>query len=146
MLSGGGAPVPQPTADSRMLYRLLRTGVTVLALVFVVLHYVRPEPILPIDEHALSSLLPAVSLAAVAIGLFVLKPRVPSRQPGQSIDQFWASSDSVGPINLFWFVMEGGAVLGAISYLMAADTASAAVMLIGVGAFWLSGPNLFAKP
>ena len=136
---------PQP-ADSRVLYRFLRTGVSALVIVVVALHYWKMR------SMAASGTLPpllylpsAASIVAIAIGLIRLRPRVPRRRLGETLEQYWTSQDVAASANMFWFVMEAGAVLGAVGYLVAGDTAAAAIMLIGVAIFWLSGPNIFGN-
>ena len=136
----------QQAGDSRPLYRFLRLGVTILPVVFFVIHYMNGRPMLSADTSPFVRYLPsAVSVVMMAAGLLVLMPRVPARHLGQTLDQYWTSQDSAGAANLLWFVLEAGAILGAIGYFLAGDVASAAVMVAGVGVFWFSGPDRFGR-
>ena len=146
MLNTGDSPAPQQTGDPRLLHKFLKYGVTSLSAAFLALHYLSPAPLLdPATAPAFAYVFLGVSFGAITIAMVALRGRVPVRRPGQSLEQYWASPEAASPILLFWFVMEGGAVMGAVGYLMTADPLSAGVMVIAVAAFWVSGPKIFGQ-
>ena len=88
----------------------------------------------------------AVVAGIVAVALFVLKPRVPERTPGQSVEQFWATPKNVQKAQLLWFILEGAAALGSISFALTAQPLVWVVTALAVVTFWLNGPAALARP
>ena len=46
---------------------------------------------------------------------------------------------------LVWFLMEGAGMMAAVGYLLTGQPVSVVAMGVAIVAFWLSGPNAFAK-
>jgi len=86
-----------------------------------------------------------IATVMVLVAFLVLKPRVPARTPGQSVDAYWSTPPIVAKVMLVWFVLEGGAMMGVLGYFLTGEVVAAGAALFGVAAFWLCGPNVFAK-
>jgi hypothetical protein len=140
--SAQGTNVPQ-------LHKFLGLGVTSILLMFTFLTWLGIAPLLRDDGGAARTIAYATAgVAAVIAGvvLLVLKPKVPERAPGQSVAQYWAAPASAQKVLLVWFLLEGGAVLAAIGFVLSGETIAAVVAAITVVVFWMNGPHVFAKP
>ena len=138
----------RPTAATPVtLHLFLGIGLVGLTLAFVVLRYLgipempRPGRITLVVAYALSGL--ALVLAAVA--LVVLKPRVPGRPAEQSVGEYWATPEVVARVMPVWFLLEGAATIAAAGYFFTGAPVSAITTGALIVAFWLCGPNTFAK-
>ena len=138
----------RPTAATPVtLHLFLGIGLVGLTMAFVVLRYLgipempRPGRITPVVAYALSGL--ALVLAAVA--LVVLKPRVPGRPPEQPVGEYWATPEVVGKVMPVWFLVEGAATIAAAGYFFTGAPVCAIVAGALIAAYWLCGPNAFAK-
>ena len=135
------------TATAPLLHRFLGIGLVLVAAVFLVL---RSLGIPHIAEASDGASIVAYGLAGtgavlVAVALLVFKPRVPDRQPGQSVEAYWKTPEVAAKAFRVWFLLEGGAMMAAIGYFMTGQPGAAAAMVAAVVVFWLFGPNVFAK-
>ena len=64
----------------------------------------------------------------------------PDRSPGQSVDEYWSTPATVASIMTVWFLLEGAGTIAAVGYFFSEPATGAAIV-----AFWLCGPNVFAK-
>ena len=132
------------TASGPILYRYLGIGLTLIAVVFLVGRMFQPAPVR--DDSTVPFALAGVSLAMLAFAQLVLRPRVPPRGPGQTVEAYWAST----PINLqvfrVWFITEGAGIIAGAGYWVTGHAITAAMMAVAVAVYWLTGPNVFAKP
>ena len=85
----------------------------------------------------------AVVLAVVA--LFVLRPQVPERAPGQPVEQYRSVPGVGTKIVSVWFLMEGAGMLAVVGYFLTGEPIAAIAAGLTIVAFWLCGPNVFAK-
>jgi hypothetical protein len=104
-------------------------------------HVPRHEGITPLVAYGFSAL--ALVLAAVA--LVVIKPRVPGRPPEQSVNEYWSTPEVLAKVLPIWFLLEGAGTLAAIGYLFTGEPVTAITTGAAVVAYWLCGPNVFAK-
>ena len=81
----------------------------------------------------------------MAVALFVVKPRVPERRPQQSVEEYWSTSEVGAKALLIWFLMEGVGMMAAVGYLLTGQPVTVVAMGLAIVAFWLCGPNMFAK-
>ena len=118
-----------------------------MATVFVALGYVGIAPLLPrggaspVIAYAMSGV--AVVLGVVA--LLFLKPRVPDRKPGQSVEQYWSAPEAGARVLPVWFLLEGAGMTSAIGYLLTGEPVALIVAVLAITAFWLCGPNTFDR-
>ena len=136
----------QQAANAPLLHRFLGIGMTLLAAVFVGMMALGIGPLLKEtegDSSLLGYLMAGLALAIIGVARLVLKPRVPERRPGQSVQDYWSSTDTAGRIMLVWFLLEGGSILAAIAFLLTGVAAAGLVMAGGIALFWLTGPNAF---
>ena len=141
-------PPTTPQANVPLLHKFLGIGMVLLAGAFIVATSMGFAPLLLEGDdvtQVLAYTLPAMSTILVVAALFVFKPRVPERTPGQTVDQYWATPDVAAKVLLVWFVLEGGGTLAAVAYLLTSAIVAAIVMGAAIVAFWLCGPNAFAK-
>lgn len=131
-----------------LLYHFLRIGVSVLALVFIVLRLAGLPPLLRPDPSSelIAYVLAGIAMALLAVGLFALRPGVPARRAGQSSAEYWSAPKTVQKAMLVWFVIEGAATLASVGFLMTGHLAAAAAMVVSIVVFWMVGPETFEKP
>jgi hypothetical protein len=87
----------------------------------------------------------AISIVMIVVSLGVLKPRVPGRRPGQSVAAFWADPGVTARATPVWFLLEGAAVVSAVGYFLSGLAVAALMIAVAIGAFWIAGPNSFAR-
>lgn len=115
---------------ARLIHGALMAGVVAFgAITVLVIRPSRPDMTLP--PAALYVLL-GVSLAATALGLGVLRGRVPRRVQEQSPDLYWQSA--LAPALVTWSAMEGGALTGVVGYFVGGSPAALAVAAVGLAA------------
>ena len=130
-----------------LLHRLLGLALVSLAAVILLLKYLGIAPILRHDSFALVTAytLSGFGIVLAAVALFVLKPVVPARLPGQSVEQYWTMPE-VGPkAFLVWTVLEGAGMVAAMGYLITGEFVCAIATVLAILAYWLCGPSVFAK-
>jgi hypothetical protein len=137
----------QTPATVPLLHRFLGIGMVVLAVVFTGMFAVGIGPLIkePGLERQLAWIMTGISLALGATALLVLKPRVPERRPGQSVQEYWSNVEIASKAMTTWFLLEGAGVLAAIAFLLTGLSAAGLVMAVTIAAFWMTGPNTFAK-
>jgi hypothetical protein len=99
------------------------------------------DAVTPILAYFFSGL----SVVFAALALVIFKPRVPDRSPGQSVDEYWSTPEVVARIMPVWFLLEGAGTMAAVGYFFTGEPVSAIAMGATIVAFWLCGPNTFAK-
>ena len=140
-------PMATTPASTPVLHRFLGIGLVLVAAAFLVLRYLGIAPLLPIDRFTIEIAYGSSGLAVVlaAVALFVFKPRVPNRVPGQSVQEYWSTPEVCAKVIPVWFLLEGAGMMAAAGYLLAGEHVSAITMALAIGAFWLCGPSEFAK-
>lgn len=132
-----------------MLHRFLGIGLVLLAGVAVGLRQMGLAPTLNAGSGAGSIIVyvfAGASLVMVFAAFFVLKPRAPERRSGQSAAEYWTTPEVGARILPVWFLSEGAGVTAAIGYMLTGHVISLLVVGVAVAAFWLLGPDTFAKP
>jgi hypothetical protein len=131
-----------------LLHRILGIGVTTVATVFLVLTYLGIAPILREPdgfEQTVAYGLSGVAAAVVALALLVVKPRIPDRVFGQSVEEYWSEPKVRQNVTLIWFLMEGAGILAAIGFFLTGAVVSAIAMGGAIVIYWLSGPKMLMK-
>lgn len=135
-------PLPPALPTMRALHTPLAGGLAAISVVFLLLTFgLHTAPLLPAGPSTtiIAYLLAGIGLAALAAGLFVFKSRVPRPHPGQSLDDYWAG-EARGHVLLFWVVILGGGVNGAVGFLLtgslipALATVGSLIVLLSHGA------------
>ena len=142
-----GAAATQVALTVPLLHRFRGIGLVLVAMVFLVLRSLGIPHILESSDSAsvVAYALAGAGAVLVAIALLVFKPRVPDRQPGQSVEAYWKTPEVAAMALRVWFLLEGGALMAAMGYFMTGQPGAAAAMVAAVAVFWLFGPNVFAK-
>ncbi|HSC28413.1 MAG TPA: hypothetical protein VLD67_14135, partial [Vicinamibacterales bacterium] len=83
--------------------------------------------------------------AGVVVTLLFLKPRVPERQAGQSLEDYWARTDVREAVIRVWFLLEGAGVLAAVAFVLSRLPLAALVMLLAIAVHWVHGPARFGR-
>jgi hypothetical protein len=137
-----------PASGLARLHQFLGIGLIAIAAVFLLLRYVGIAPIMrPADQQpAFAYVFGGIGIALLLYGLLVVKPRAPARDPTQSVDQFWSTPANAAKVLRVWFVLEGAGMLSAVGFLMTGSTFAGIVMVVAIGAYWMCGPTMFAKP
>jgi hypothetical protein len=136
-------------ANVPMLHRFLAIGATLLFLMFLGLKVAGIAPLLREDPEltrTIGYVLTGVVAMMVAVALLVLKPRAPERSPGQSVDQYWATTTIAQKVLMVWLVLEGAAALASVGFALTAEPAVGGVAAIAIATFWMNSPDAFAKP
>jgi hypothetical protein len=134
-------------AGSRIVYLAIGAGLLATAAAFV---YVRQvigvAPFPPGDStaSAVAYALAAIAAAQVGVALLVLKPRVPQRMLGQSLDEYW-SADVAGKCLIVWALIDTAGMLSAVGYLLSGATVSAIAAAIAIVLYGITGPGSFAR-
>jgi hypothetical protein len=139
--------MPITPATLPVLHRVLGIGLTAIAVVFLILRYLDIPPMLPHDSvtQVIGYTLSGLGVVLAAVALFVFKPRVPDHSPGELVEQYW-SRPEIGPkVMMVWIVLEGAGVMAAVGYLSTGEPVTAIAAGVVIVAFWLCGPNVFAK-
>ena len=88
----------------------------------------------------------AIALLVGIVALMLVKPQVPERRPGQSVDAYWSDQSVASKALLVWFLIEGAGVLATIGFALTGHALTAITMCLAIVVFWMNGPNAFAKP
>lgn len=137
-------PTTPPTAP--LLHRSLGIGLVMMAAVMAFLRYRGVAPTLPPESITLILYtLSGLCVVLMAVALFVVKPRVPDRRPQQSVEEYWSTPEVGAKALLVWFLMEGVGTMAAVGYLLTGQPVTVVAMVLAIVAFWLCGPNMFAK-
>ena len=139
---------PTATASTPTLHRILGIGLVLLAIVFLALTYGGMRPLLAADgvtPPTIAYAFAGVAVAFVAVALFVCKPRVPNRGPGQSADEYWSTPEVSEKVVLVWFFLEGAGILAGVGYLLTGELAPVIAMGLAILVLWMFGPNAFAN-
>jgi hypothetical protein len=134
-------------AGPQLLYHFLRIGVSILAAVFLVLRFSGFAPLMPADDGSqlIAYVMAAIAVVLVLAGIFILKPRVPSRARGQSSAEYWAATATAKRALSVWFILEGAATFAAVGFLMTGHAVAGAAMVLAVVVFWIVTPETFEK-
>jgi hypothetical protein len=130
-----------------VLHRILGIGLMTTTVVFLALRYLDIPPTLPHDRvmPVIGYTLSGLGVVIAAVALFVLKPGVPDRSPGESVEQYW-SRPEIGPkVMMVWMVLEASGVMAGTGYLLTGKPVTGIAAGAVIGAFWVCGPNVFAK-
>ena len=119
-----------------------------VSVILVVLTVMGVVPFMaPNDEEALrptaAYVASGVVVAALAVVVGVLKPKVPVRGPGQTTAQYWAVPGVVSKVQMMWFLLDSASMIAAVAYAMTGHLLLAAVLAAAVAVFWWMGPNQF---
>jgi hypothetical protein len=142
-MSTATRPPQAPQANPALLHRALGGGQVIMVLALAI---ARSSGIMLDGAGSASPAASALVIASalmLASALIVLKPRVPRRRAGLTREAFWGDANVSTPAMLFWFILEGSAVVASVAYFLSASLLSAALALIAIAAFWMNGPARF---
>ena len=139
--------MPPAQANVPMLHRFLGFGLLAIAAAAIAVKSLGVVSTPPQGEFTqmLAYAFSGIATVMVVVAFLWLKPRVPERTPGQSVETYWTTPAIVAKVMLVWFMLEGGAMMGVLGYFMTGEVVAAGAALFGVAAFWLCGPTVFAK-
>ena len=86
-----------------------------------------------------------VALLMLFVAYFILKPRAPRLRQGQSVQEYWTTPGAMVAVRV-WFVCEGASIFAVMGYFLTGAPVAVTVTAIAIVAYWLLGPNAFAKP
>lgn len=135
-------PVPPAQAvNSALLHRAL--GLAMIAVVVALVLVRRYLEISVVEPPLPAYVLAGVSFLMCAASLIVLKPLVPRRNAGQTVEAYWRTPSVAAKAMRVWFILEGGGVLAAISYFLGGGLIAAALIVLAVALYWMNGPRVF---
>ena len=135
------------SASVTQLYRALAMGLLLVSGASLALGYFGIGPVLLDDTVplAIAYAPSAIAGALVVVGVFVLAPRVPTRSPMTSVNEFWSNPEMGGKAVVVWFLVEGGGMLAAVGYLLTRHPSSAFVIGLSIAAYYWCRPERFAN-
>ena len=133
------------TPNATTLYRLLGSGLTLVAVVFLVGRMLQPS-LVKGGDNVVPYGVAGIALLILAVAQGFVRPRVPARAPGQTVEAYFATPSITAQILRVWFLTEGAGLMAGAGYWATGHVAPAAVMIIAVVVYWISGPDKFAKP
>jgi len=146
-VSEGGVGA-QPAMPA-VLHRLLLTMAIGLAVVFGVLAAIGVAPLLPREDTRgadfVAYVFAAIQVVMLVVAVAVLVPRVPRRRPGQSVEVYWADTDSGPRLLMLWFLCESAATLGLVAFLLFGHPAPAIASVIAIVALVMLSPRRFVQ-
>jgi len=129
-----------------MLHQVLLVGQLGVAAVFLLLNF---RGIVPLQGAGSASLvayvLSGICTLQIVAALLVLRPRVPTRGTGQSVEQFWSTPSSTQAVLLVWFVLESATVLSSVGFLLTGEPLPAVVAGAAILAFIWNKPDTFEE-
>ena len=133
------------TGTVSLLHRFLGIGLVAVATVLLTLRYLGIAPLLPPDSAStvMAYAISGMSVVMAMVALLFLKPSVPERKPGQSVEQYWSSPEGGAKALPVWFLLEGAGMTASIGYLLTGEPVSLIVSAVAITAFWLCGPSVF---
>lgn len=135
-------------ATPQLLHRFLGIGATALALVFLGMNSMSGPLLMPDDDFlpTLAYTLTGIAALVMGVALVVRKPKVPERRPGETVEAYWKRPEVGVAVFGVWFLMEGAAMLTTIGYALTGHPVVLLATGLAITAFWMTGPNAFAKP
>jgi hypothetical protein len=127
-----------------MVHRALVVGSVVLMLVFGYLVYFGPGPLLGVGTMV-GYLLAAPSLMVLALGLTVLRARIPPRGSSQTMRDYWADRRHFGLALVVWVAAEQAVILGLVGWLLSGSLVALGAGLVAMAALILNGPVALAS-
>jgi hypothetical protein len=131
----------------QLLYHFLRIGVSILAVIFLILRFAGLKPLLPADQASdlIAYVISGIAVVLALVGVFVIKPAVPARRPGQTTAEYWSTPKTVQKAMSVWFIVEGAATLASVGFLMTGHAVASAAMILTIAVFWIVGPEVFER-
>lgn len=130
-----GSVGTQPAMPA-VLHRLLIAMVVGLAVIFGVLAAVGVAPLLPRGDgggaDVVAYLFAAIPVVMLVLVFVVMAPRVPRRRPGQSLEVYWADTDSGPRLLIVWFLCDGAAIVGLVGFLLTSNLAPALAAAVAI--------------
>jgi hypothetical protein len=142
-------PTPVPDVDAPFnpvrLHQLMGGFLIVLAGGYLCVTYLRGTPAAAPETPPIAYAPSAVGAVVMLIALLVLKRRAPARRSDQTTEQYWSMPQVRQGVPLFWFVLEGGAILTTVGYYLTGGWMPMILMGLAIVTFWLCGPDAFTK-
>jgi hypothetical protein len=134
------------TGRSRILHGSLAAGLGLALAVFLFLRYRGVVPLLRADtaRDLIALAMSGAACVAIAVGLLALRPRVPRREPGQTVDAYLDREDVIAAALPIWALCEGGGMIGAVGFALTGAIAPAIVGVASLVALLFYGPGYFA--
>lgn len=139
-------PLPSSTTPIRnpdTIHRVLLGGSIVIALVFAYLNLFQTGPLLE-DGIMVGYLLAAPSLAATVLGSTLLRSRIVGRSAGQSPAAYWSEPRHFGRAMGLWVVLEQGAIVGLVGWLLSGNLVALVAGATAMGALGYFSPSRLA--
>lgn len=138
------APDPfTPTRNPDTIHRVLCAGAILIAGAFGYLLLFQTGPLLE-DGVLVGYLLAAPSLTATVLGATLLRSRIVGRSPGQSRQEYWAEPQHFGRAMGLWVVVEQGAILGLVGWLLSGNLVALVAGVTAIGALGYFTPGRLA--
>jgi drug/metabolite transporter (DMT)-like permease len=115
-----------PDRTARLLHGAFTAGCVLAGGVFYALRAFGQGPRVEGDVP-IGMWLAIAGVLLVVVATTLIRRRVPERVASQSAEEFWSTPATITPAMVMWSMIEGGALLSLVGYLLTGDVAPAAV-------------------
>ncbi|MEI2721892.1 MAG: hypothetical protein V9E87_17545 [Gemmatimonadales bacterium] len=136
--------VPDPRRAARVMHTALLGGLLTISAVFLFLGVgLHVAPLIRAGDGVviIGTILAAVGLLPIVLGVLVFRPKVPARTSGQGDAAYWQGA--LGPALVVWVLCEGGGVMAAVGALLTGLWAPIVTVAVAVTCLVLMGPGRF---
>jgi hypothetical protein len=129
------------------MHRFLGIGLMLVTAAFLVLRFSGLGPAIEDDaaKRVMAYAMVGVSVILGAVGVLVMKPRVPALTPGQTLDAYW-STPAVGAKALaVWGLLEAAGLTAAVGYFLTGELLCVLATASALALFRWAGPDSLAQ-
>ncbi len=130
---------PVALRSAVLLHTFLLAGVLGVQAVIAALFWLEVAPLSP-ETSPVPFVCAGVGVALLVGGL-VYRTRVPQPTHSITIESHWTQPTTMSAASMVWFLMEGGAIISAVGFLLSGETAPGIVSAVAFVAILLSGPR-----
>lgn len=121
----------QPARVMRLMNLALTLGLSLMAVVFVLLRRTGQAPALDIPPVA-GTALTVAAIAMLVVAIAVVRPRIPPQASEQTTDMYWGDATVRMTVIMLWAAVEGAGLMGAVGYLLTGQTAPGIALVLAI--------------
>lgn len=134
-------PRPDIAKVIRLIHIALTMGVALMAGVMIVMRSTGAGAA-PSGTAMQGYLIAGMGVMAIAVGLAVLRPRVPARGSTESPEEYWTEMRRAAAI-VVWALIEAGGLMGVVGFMLTGLWTPLAVTAISLAGLFLTRPASF---
>jgi hypothetical protein len=124
----------------RIIHAAMTLGLAAAGVTFVVVLRLVRGPVLA-GQPTIGVGLAALGIALLVVAAVVLRPRLPERATGQTVEAYWMAADIRGSAIVLWAMVEGGGLVALAGYLLFGRLFNVAVGALAVTTLVLFRPS-----